>query len=65
MLIFVPGLGGDGDAGQRGSLLYCILVSLYNEVENFPCGADAEDFIIMWSPIFGTIAFGVYNMHTT
>lgn len=27
------------------------------QVENFPCGADAEDFI-MGSPIFGTITLG-------
>lgn len=55
---FTPELGGDGDAGQGLSLLYCIFVrsTFVQEVENFPCGADAEDFI-MESPIFGTIAF--------
>lgn len=57
------------DHGARGCRSGTILIILYlcifvQEVENFPCGADAEDFI-MESPIFGTIAFtGVCTEYT-
>lgn len=62
MLEFIPGA-----RGQRGCRSGTILIILYlcisiQEVENSPCGADAEDFL-MESPIFGTIAFtGVYGV---
>jgi hypothetical protein len=36
---------------------YYIVYCLFVQVENFPCGADTEDFI-MGSPIFGTITLG-------
>lgn len=57
------------DHGARGCRSGTILIISYlcifvQEVENFPCGADAEDFI-MESPIFGTIAFtGVCTEYT-